>query len=84
MKVELIPIVRRRIEANQELEEMINAIDDIDLRRQIRNDIAALTSRQSTVLPATTTTQPQLSPHARQTMLGQAFAANGGGHNGHP
>jgi len=86
MKVELIPIVRRRIEANQELEEMINAIDDVDLRRQIRNDITALTSRQSTALPATTTTLPQVSPHARQTVLGlgQGYAVNGGGQNGHP
>jgi hypothetical protein len=86
MKVELIPIVRRRIEANQELEEMINAIDDIDLRRQIRNDIAAFTSRQATASPATTTTLPEVSPHARQTVLGlgQGYAVNGGGQNGHP
>jgi hypothetical protein len=93
MKVELIPILRRRIEANQELEGIIDAIDDIDYRRRIRDDIAALTSRLPATLaasspppPATTTTQSQVSPHARQTVLGlgQGYAVNGGSQNGHP
>jgi hypothetical protein len=83
LKIALIPIVRRRIQASEQLEQMIAEIDDPLLRREIRKDFDALTSRLPAP-PATTTTQPQLSPHARQTMLGQAFAANGGGHNGHP
>jgi hypothetical protein len=84
LKIALIPIVRRRIEASEQLEHMIEEIDDPTLRREVRRDFDALTSRLPASPTATTTTHPQLSPHARQTILGQAFASNGGGHNGHP
>jgi hypothetical protein len=55
MKAELIPIVRRRIGASQQLERMIQEIEDPDLRREIRKDIAALTATdEAAQLPATT------------------------------
>lgn len=84
LKIALIPIVRRRIEASQQLERMIEEVDDSVLRREIRRDFDALTSRLPASSPETATAQPQLSPHARHTILGQAFAANGEGLNGHP
>lgn len=83
LKIELIPIIRRRIEASLRLEQMIDEIDDPVLQREVRRDVAALTSRLPVAAPATTTYPAQASPHARPSMLGQAFAANGGGHNGH-
>lgn len=89
LKIGLIPIIKRRIDASKELEEMIQEIEDPDLRREVRRDIEALTSRPqaaslSAAAPATTTTQRQLSPHARPSILGQALASNEGGRNGHP
>lgn len=83
LKIALIPIVQRRIEASQQLDQMIAAIDDPLLRREIRKDFDALTSRLPATPSGTATTQSQLSPHARPSILGQALTANGGGHNGH-
>jgi hypothetical protein len=89
LKIRLIPIIKQRIGASKELEEMIQEIEDPELRREVRRDVEALTSRpQAASLPAAspavTTTQRQLSPHARPSIFGQALASNGGGRNGHP
>jgi hypothetical protein len=80
LKITLIPIVRRRIEASEQLEQMIEEIDDPVLKREVRRDFDALSSRPLAASPTTTTTQPQLSPHARHTL----FAPSGGGLNGCP
>jgi hypothetical protein len=81
LKTELIPIVSRRIEASERLERMIEEIDDPLLKREVRRDFDALTSRP----PAASLAAPaRPSPHARQTILGQAFAGNGGDLNGCP
>jgi hypothetical protein len=93
LKMALIPIVQRRINASQQLDQMIAEIGDPLLRREIRKDFDALsTSRLPTPLPATpatpasTTTPSQVSPHVRQTVLGlgQGYPVNGGAQNGHP
>jgi hypothetical protein len=90
LKMALIPIVQRRIDASQRLDQMIAEIDDPLLRREIRKDFDALsTSRLPASLPSTpasTTTPSQVSPHVRQTVLGlgQGYPVNGGGQNGHP
>ncbi|MGH9849028.1 MAG: hypothetical protein ACREBD_04145 [Blastocatellia bacterium] len=83
LKIALIPIVERRIRASEQLEQMIEKIEDPTVKREIRRDFDALTSRLPAPLP-TTTTPPPLSPHARPSILGQAFTANGGNLNGHP
>jgi hypothetical protein len=90
----LVPVVQRRIQATQQLDQMIAEINDPLLRREIRKDFDALsTSRLPATLPsassappAKTSIQSQASPHARQTVLGleQGYALNGGGRNGHP
>jgi hypothetical protein len=93
LKMELVPVVQRRIQASQQLDQMIAQIDDPVLRAEIRKDFEALsTSRTPTTLatssapPLTSTVQPQASPHARQSVLGleSGYAVNGGGRNGHP
>jgi hypothetical protein len=92
LKIALIPIVQRRIEASQQLDQMIAGINDPLLRREIRQDFEALsTSRLPASLPSTlsappATTTTQSSPHARQTVFGleQGYGVNGGGQNGHP
>jgi hypothetical protein len=91
LKMALIPIIQRRIQASQQLDQMIAEINDPLLRREIRKDFDALSTSQlpttpSTSPPATTTTQSQVSPHVRQTVLGlgQGYPVNGGGQNGHP
>src|SRR4030095_3627527 len=51
LKNDLIPVVRGRIEAGQQLEKMINGIPDPELRREIRREFDALTSRLQAPTP---------------------------------
>lgn len=75
LKQALIPIVRRRIEASEQLERMIEEIDDPTLKREVRRDFDALTSPAQTPPATTTAPAPRPGPHARQAILGL---------NGHP
>jgi hypothetical protein len=91
LKLALIPTLARRIEAGEQMEQMLSQIADEELRRQIRRDLAEVTSRLSaTSTPASvmatepaTAGPPRSSPHARQSVLGRELAKNGGRRNGH-
>lgn len=82
LKVKLIPVVQRRIDAGEELEEMIKGVSDEELRRMIRAELADLTSRVSVgSLPSSQPSPPTRarSPHSRQTAFGRALQNAGGG-----
>ncbi len=61
LKAELIPVVQRRIRASEQLEQMIDDVDDPELRREVRHDIAELNS-QSSPTQSNTVVTPSVYP----------------------
>lgn len=85
LKMELVPIVQRRIKASEELEHMIAEIDDPRLQQEIRKDFNSLTSSHGVGKPLTAEhARPAKSPHSRPSMMGLDWMQENGGYNGHP